>query len=70
MKTVPIGRPDAAHLFYPNRFRRGSAVAKVAIARKLAVRLFWKLRKQPSPVSPARMQGSSESLLVGGSLSS
>jgi transposase len=52
------------------RFRRGSAVAKVAIARKLAVRLFWKLRKQPSPVSPARMQGSSESLLVGGSLSS
>jgi len=52
------------------RFRRGSAVAKVAIARKLAVRLFWKLRMQPSPVSPARMQGSSESLLVGGSLSS
>jgi transposase len=52
------------------RFRRGSAVAKVAIARKLAVRLFWKLRKQPSPVPPARMQGSSESLLVGGSLSS
>jgi transposase len=52
------------------RLRRGSAVAKVAIARKLAVRLFWKLRKRPSPVPPARMQGSSESLLVGGSLSS
>jgi transposase len=52
------------------RLRRGSAVAKVAIARKLAVWLFWKLRKQPSPVPPARMQGSSESLLVGGSLSS
>ena len=32
------------------KFRRGSAVAKVAIARKLAVRLYWKLRevRQPS----------------------
>ena len=27
------------------KFRRGSAVAKVAIARKLAVRLYWKLRE-------------------------
>jgi transposase len=27
------------------KFRRGTAVAKVAIARKLAVRLYWKLRK-------------------------
>jgi transposase len=34
------------------KFRRGSAVAKVAIARKLAVRLYWKLRAagQPSAV--------------------
>jgi transposase len=40
------------------RFRRGSAVAKIAIARKLAVRLYWMLRKQPSSVPPARMQGS------------
>lgn len=30
------------------KFRRGSAVAKVAVARKLAVRLYWKLRKQNS----------------------
>ncbi len=52
------------------KFRRGSTVAKVAIARKLAVRLYWKLREQPSPVPPARMQGSSESALVGASLSS
>jgi len=36
------------------KFRRGSAVAKVAIARKLAVRLYGKLRNQPSPVPPAR----------------
>ena len=51
------------------KFRRGTAVAKVAIARKLAVRLYWKLRKH-SPVPPARMQGSSEHPVVGGSLSS
>jgi len=52
------------------KFRRGTAVAKVAIARKLAVRLYWKLRKHNSPVPPARMQDSSEHPLVGASLSS
>ena len=31
------------------KFRRGSAVAKVAIARKLAVRLYWKLREAAQP---------------------
>ena len=31
------------------KFRRGSAVAKVAIARKLAVRLYWKLRDVSQP---------------------
>lgn len=39
--------------------RRGRAVAKLAIARKLAVRLYWQLRHagaQPSP--PTRTQGS------------
>src|SRR5262252_3963477 len=51
------------------KFRRGTAVAKVAIARKLAVRLYWKLRKQSSIVPPARMQGSPENLVVGVSLS-
>jgi transposase len=52
------------------KFRRGNAVAKVAIARKLAVRLYWQLRKRPSPAPPARMQGSPESPVVGVSLSS
>ena len=52
------------------KFRRGTAVAKVAIARKLAVRLYWKLRKLSSPAPPARMQGSSEHRVVGASLSS
>ena len=52
------------------KFRRGTAVAKVAIARKLAVRLYWKLRKLSSPTPPARMQGSSEHPVVVASLSS
>jgi transposase len=49
------------------KFRHGNA--KVAMARKLAVRLYWKLRKQNSAVPPARMQGSPEHLLAGVSLS-
>lgn len=48
------------------KFRRGSAVAKVAVARKLAVRLYWKLRKRLSAAPPARMQGSPCTCLVGG----
>jgi len=40
------------------KFRRGGAVAKIAIARKLAVRLYWMLREAAQPVPPARMQGS------------
>jgi transposase len=52
------------------KFRRGIAVAKVAIARKLAVRLYWKLRKHSSLMPSTRMQGSSEHLVVGASLSS
>jgi len=51
------------------KFRRGTAVAKVAIARKLAVRLYWKLRKHSSPAPSARMRGSPEHPLVGASLS-
>jgi transposase len=51
------------------KFRRGSAVAKVAIARKLAVRLYWKLREAEQPVPSARMQGSPASPVVGESLS-
>jgi transposase len=51
------------------KFRRGTAVAKVAIARKLAVRLYWKLGKLSSSAPPARMQGSPEHPVVGASLS-
>ena len=51
------------------KFRRGTAVAKIAIARKLAVRLYWKLRQQHSALPPTRMQGSPEHPVVGASLS-
>lgn len=52
------------------KFRRGTAVAKVAIARKLAVQLYWKLREHSSPAPPTRTQGSPETPVVGASLSS
>jgi transposase len=39
-------------------FRRGRNVAKVALARHLAVRLYWTLRQANSALSPVRMPGS------------
>jgi len=40
------------------KFRRGSGVAEAAIARKLAVRLYWKLREATQRSTAAHMQGS------------
>jgi transposase len=51
------------------KFRRGSGVAKVAMARKLAVRLYGKLREAAQPVPPAPMQGSPAHSVVGETLS-
>ena len=48
------------------KLRRGSGVAKVAIARKLAVRMYWMLRRQASYAQLVRMQGSSRGTLVRG----
>ncbi len=51
--------PDLRRYYQRLKFRRGvSGVAKVAIARKLAVRLYWKLREAAQPNTAARMQGS------------
>jgi len=36
--------PELGRLYQRLKFRRGGSVAKVAIARRLAVRLYWKLR--------------------------
>jgi transposase len=46
------------------KFRRGSAVAKVAIARKLAVRMYWMLRSGADYARLVRMQGSPRGTLV------
>jgi transposase len=37
--------PELRRTYQRLKFRRGSGVAKVAIARRLAVRLYWKLRE-------------------------
>jgi len=46
------------------RLRRGGSVAKVAIARKLAVRMYWMLRGEVNYTQLVRMQGSSRATLV------
>jgi transposase len=58
-QTASRKDPELRSVYQRLVHRRGRAVAKVAIARKLAVRLYWQLRQagaQPSP--PTRMQGS------------
>ncbi|GAC1617872.1 MAG: IS110 family transposase [Candidatus Acidiferrum sp.] len=46
------------------KFRRGHAVAKVAIARKLAVRMYWMLRSTADYAQLVRRQGSPGATLV------
>jgi transposase len=46
------------------KLRRGSGVAKVAIARKLAVRMYWMLRAQARYAQLVRMQDSPWATLV------
>jgi len=42
----------------------GASVAKVAVARKLAVKLYWMLRATASVAQRAPMQGSSGGTLI------
>jgi len=51
------------------KFRRGHAVAKVAIARKLAVRMYWMLRSGAEYAQLVRRQGSPGATLVDASSS-
>jgi len=46
------------------KFRRGGNVAKVALARHLAVRLYWILRQASSATPPVRMSSSPENRKV------
>jgi len=61
--------PELRRQYQRLKSRRGSAVAKVAIARKLAVRLYWLLREQADRAQLVRMQGSPGGCLVDASSS-
>ena len=64
--VYPAVRQDAAlrQDYQRLKFRRGHAVAKVAIARKLAVRMYWMLRSGAEYARLVRRQGSSGGTLV------
>lgn len=59
---------DLRRLYQRLKIRRGSQIAKVAVARRLAVRLYWMLRSQSNyrelAARLARMRGSSGSGLM------
>ena len=61
--------PELRRDYQRLQFRRGKAVAQIAIARKLAVRLYWMLREAAQPAPSARMQGSPTRPLVEETLS-
>ena len=65
VKQDPELRQDYQRL----KFRRGHAVAKVAIARKLAVRMYWMLRTGADYAQLVRRQGSPGPTLVNASSS-
>jgi transposase len=56
--------PELLRLYQRLKFRKGANVAKVAVARKLAVKLYWILRATASGAQMAPMQGSPRGTLV------
>ena len=56
--------PQLKRMYQRLKFRRGAAVAKVAVARKLAVRMYWMLRSAADYAQLVRVQGSSWATLV------
>ncbi|MGB8475671.1 MAG: IS110 family transposase [Candidatus Acidiferrum sp.] len=65
VRKDPALRQDYQRL----KFRRGHAVAKVAIARKLAVRMYWMLRSGADYAQLVRRQGSPGGTLMNASSS-
>jgi transposase len=63
-QTATRVEPNLRRHYRRLKARRTGAVAKVAIARKLAVRLFWMLRSQADYAQLIRMQGSPGATLV------
>ncbi len=56
--------PELRRAYQRLKFRRTASIAKVAIARKLAVRLYWILRQQIDYAQLVRMSGSPSSGVV------
>jgi len=58
--------PELRRIYQRLAFRRGRKIAAVAVARKLAVKLYWRLRefKEQRTTQPAPMQGGSGSGMV------
>ena len=56
--------PELRRAYQRLKFRRVSGVAKVAIARRLAVRLYWMLRAPVDYAQLVRMSGSPSSAVV------
>jgi transposase len=56
--------PELQRCYRRLKFHKGASVAKVAIARKLAVKLYWILRATASCAQPAPVQGSPRGTLV------
>ena len=56
--------PELRRAYHRLSFRRVSGVAKVAIARRLAVRLYWMLRARVNYAQLVRMPGSPSSAVV------
>ncbi len=64
-QTAARKDPELRRVYQRLKFRRGSQIAKVAVARRLAVRLYWMLRSQTDyeglMARMVRMRGSSGS---------
>ena len=56
--------PELRRAYQRLKFRRVTGVAKVAMARRLAVRLYWMLRAQVNYAQLVRMSGSPSSAVV------
>ena len=63
-QTAVRSDPGLRRVYQRLKFRKGSAIAKVAVARKLAVRLYWMLRSSSDYAHLVRMSGSSSSAVV------
>lgn len=56
--------PELRRKYQRLKFRRGGKVAQVAVARHLAVRLYWRLRQASPTTPPVRMSSSPGSAVV------